>query len=81
MSVYIIENDIRRIHKVFLDGEDVTRGCFFADTGRGVVHLYRRNENGRWFLETLPSGERSAAFEVKLGKVVVELKKLDTITP
>lgn len=72
---------MRRIHKVFFDNEDVTRDCFFADTERGIVHLYRRNENGKWFGETLPSGEYSAAFEVKLGKVVVELNKLDTITP
>ena len=81
MSIYAIENDARRIRKVFLNGEDVTRSCFFADTYRGIVHLYRRNENGRRFMETLPSGEQSTAFEITLGKVVVELNKLDTITP
>lgn len=81
MPVYTIKGDMHQVHRVFLDNEDVTRDCFFADTERGIVHLYRRNENGKRFVETLPSGEKGAAFEVKLGKVVVELNKLDTIAP
>jgi len=39
--------------RVFLNGEDVTSRCFYADGRRGVVRLYRLNERGKKFVEPI----------------------------
>lgn len=35
-----------RSTRVWVNGADVTRDCFYADTRRGVVRMFIRNEQG-----------------------------------
>lgn len=35
---------------IYLDGEDVTDRCYYADDEAGIVWLYRRNTNGRFYV-------------------------------
>jgi hypothetical protein len=47
--------DLRRTKylRVFLNGVDVTSRCFYADGRRGVVRLYRLNEENKKFMEPI----------------------------
>lgn len=47
---------------VTLNGKDVTRSCFYADTRAGVVRLYRRDSLGRVYVE--PPFHRAATEEL-----------------
>lgn len=37
--------------RAWLNGEEVTSRCFFADDRRGIVKLYRLNAEGRFYVE------------------------------
>jgi hypothetical protein len=42
-----------RCTRVFLNGVEVTKRCFYADGRRGVVRLYRLNADGKKFTEPI----------------------------
>lgn len=44
--------------RVFLDGVDVSRLCFFADARRGVVRLYRKDAEGKYCVENMENAHR-----------------------
>src|SRR5688572_20114749 len=50
---------------VLLDGEDVTKRCYYADDRAGVVHLFLHNAEGRPYYDMETDGaareERSGA--------------------
>jgi hypothetical protein len=60
-----------RDSRVWLNGEEVTRRCFFANTRAGVVGLYKINEGGAKFLDA--SGR--VATEQGRGRVVVRIDR------
>lgn len=57
-----------RHFEAILDGEDVSRRCFYACPARGEVGLYRLDEKGQMFAE---NGE--VAIEFRTGKVELNL--------
>jgi hypothetical protein len=54
--------------RVWLNGRDVTRRCFYADGRRGVVRLFRENAEGKTYLERV-DGEMRVATEERRGHV------------
>lgn len=58
--------DLKRTRRtrVWLDGVEVTRRCFYADKRRGVVRLYRETADGQFFL-----GQDGIETEERRGKV------------
>jgi hypothetical protein len=72
--IYTVRNDGIKIKAVYLDGEDVTKRCFFANDGkRGEVGLFKTDAYGKFYKDPYKG---DAAREFKRGKVVVVLKEV-----
>lgn len=57
--------------RVLLDGEDITRDCFFFDRELGLTGLYKRNEDGQRYAVRLPDGDHGIAQEWKQGQITL----------
>jgi hypothetical protein len=55
--------------RAWLNGEEVTDRCFYADNRRGVVGLYRLDANGHKYVDM---ARREVAREWRRGKVAIE---------
>jgi hypothetical protein len=66
--IVTVDNAIAKWCKVTLDGIDVTNDCFIADEFDGRVGLYKKNQDGKRYLE-----DGDAAREYKTGKVEIAL--------
>jgi hypothetical protein len=54
-----------RTMRCFLNGEDITRQTFYADTKRGIARVFLLNENGRPYV----AKDRKAATATWRGQV------------
>ncbi len=78
MIYTVADKDI--IDKVFLNGVDVTRDCFFADTALGYIKVYKRDANDSKYIARMPGTGKlcqHAAYDRKKGKVSIYLKNVD----
>jgi hypothetical protein len=59
--------------RVFLNGQDVSRRCFYADPRRGVVRLYwiNRDSSGAVIAYVLDTAGKKLATQEVRGRVVV----------
>ena len=79
LSVHRRRNRERCRHaRVWLDGQDVTDRCFYADGRRGVVRLYRLNAEGKKYAEPIMAAPhwavpRQLATEQRRGHVRIRL--------
>jgi hypothetical protein len=60
-----------RHSQAWLNGEEVTERCFYADDRRGVVGLYRLNAAGNKYVEDAQTGEELASLTEVYGSTYV----------
>ena len=69
-----VEEDYKRVSKIYLNNEDVTKKCFEADDVEGYVMLYKKDENDNHILTE--DGEDVEREKLE-GNVRIELKNID----
>jgi len=61
-----------RTTRVWINGEEVTTNCFYADPRRGVVRLYLRDGDGKRFVDRstgeVAKEERRGRVKVRVGR-------------
>lgn len=60
--------------RAWLNGVEVTRRCFYADSRRGIVRLYKLNAEGRKYVNQYPDDMRPATETLK-GRVVIRRQR------
>lgn len=59
-------------YRAFFNGHDVTLSTFYVDSRRGIIRMFKRNEEGRHYVDPA-TGE--AAWEEKRGNVKLIRKR------
>lgn len=61
-----------RRYRVFLDGNDVTTRTYYVDSRRGIVRMFKHNDDGLVYLDPVT---REPAQEKRRGKVKLIRRK------
>jgi hypothetical protein len=69
-----VEKDYKRVSKIYLNNEDVTRKCYEADDKNGYAMVYKKNNDGEYILTE--DGEDVVKEKLE-GNVRIEIKNID----
>ena len=69
MFVSIHQKGISRHFRVTLNGQDVSENCYAANDRMGIALCYKRNQEGKKYIEDREAEKQRPAREIVRGKV------------
>jgi len=72
IDAFYTPTELKRVRRVTVNGEDVTKNCFRLDTVTGTAWVYKRDEHGQ-----IKRGKNYREWECLTGVVEVEWRQYD----